>query len=162
MTTNRHKVALFSDRLKRVAEAYKADVDSIMEDVKKAEVDPAAVRRLASWRRKDPAKRLEQEIIDEQYRFLAGEIPNPPEPPTEGELGVAIAMFREKATVRQVADELKISVGKAHKLKVLANAFIVQQEMNIVNEAPQDDSVAAMEEAAQRLQAMKREKGLVA
>lgn len=136
MTTNRHKVALFSDRLKRVAEAYKADVDSIMEDVKKAEVDPAAVRRLASWKRKDPTKRLEQEIIDEQYRFLAGEIPDPPEPPTDGELGVAIAMFREKATVRQVADELKISVGKAHKLKVLASAFIVQQEMNTVNETP--------------------------
>lgn len=131
--TNRHKVALFADRLRRVHETYQADVEAIMEDAKKHEVDPAGLRRLVSWMRQDTAKRLEKELIDEQYRFLAGEVPEAPAEPTEGELAVAIKMLRDKASVRQIADELKVSVGKAHKLKVLATAFIVHPSVNTVN-----------------------------
>jgi hypothetical protein len=136
--TNRHKVALFADRLRRLHDAYKADVESVMEDVKKAEIDPAGLRRLVSWMRQDTAARVQKELIDEQYRFLAGEVAEAPPEPTEGELATAIAMLRDKASVRQIADELKVSVGKAHKLKVLATAFIVHQTVNTVNTQPQD------------------------
>lgn len=158
--SNRHKVALFADRLKRVTEAYRADVEAIIEDAKKADVDPPGLRRLVAWMGRDAAKRAEQALIDDQYRFLAGEIAEPPPQPTDGELATAIALFREKATVRQVADDLKISVGKAHKLKVLATAFIVQEEVNTVNESDgPDPSLAAVDDAAARLQEMKRAKG---
>lgn len=128
--TNRHKVALFADRLKRVTESFRADVESIMEDAKKADVDTSGLKRLVSWMGQDHQKRAEREAIDEQYRFLAGEIATPPAAPTEGELAQAIELYRDKATCRQVADSLKVSLGKAQKLRVLALAFIVQAEMN--------------------------------
>lgn len=134
--TNRHKVAIFADRLRNVLDANKADVEAVVEDIKKAEIDPAGVRRLVSWMRRDKSKRTDQEIVDDQYRFLAGELPAAPKPPTEGELAVAIAMYGERRSVRQVADELKVSVGKAYKLKVLASLFIVHPEMNTVNAPP--------------------------
>lgn len=146
--SNRHKVALFADRLRRVHEAYQADVDSIMQDAKQHDVDPSGLRRLVSWMRQDAAKRLEKELLDEQYRFLAGEIAEAPPEPTEGELAVAIGMVRSKATVRQIADELKVSVGKAHKLKVLATAFIVHRSVNSdAPEAPADNAWDAAEQA---------------
>jgi uncharacterized protein (UPF0335 family) len=128
--TNRHKVAQFAERLRNVNDAYKADVEAIIEEAKAAEVDPSGLRRLVAWMRRDAVKRMEQEAVDEQYRFLAGEISEPPPEPTEGELAVTIALLRNKATVRQIADELKVSVGKAHKLKVLAAAFTVHRSLN--------------------------------
>jgi hypothetical protein len=51
MTANTHNVAAFADRLTTLAEAYKADVDAVIEDVKKADLDTPAVRRLAAWPR---------------------------------------------------------------------------------------------------------------
>lgn len=128
--TNRHKVAQFAERLRNVHDAYKADVEAIIEEAKQAEVDPAGLRRLVAWMRRDAVKRAEQALIDEQYRFLAGEVAEAPPEPTDGELAVAISMLRNKASVRQIADELKVSVGKAHKLKVLATAFIVHRSVN--------------------------------
>jgi uncharacterized protein (UPF0335 family) len=133
--TNRHKVAVFADRLQRVIDNSKADVEAVLEDAKKADIDTSALRRLVSWKRKDRTKREDQEAIDEQYRFLAGERPTPAQPPTDGELSVAIRLYGEKKTVREVADELKISVGKAHKLKSMAALFTVHAEMNTVNKA---------------------------
>lgn len=131
--SNRHKIAIFADRLQRVMDNAKDDIASVVEDAKKQDVDPSALRRLVSWKRKDRTKREDQEAIDEQYRFLAGELPTPATPPSEGELAVAIRLYGEKKSVREVADELKVSVGKAHKLKTLAALFIVHEEMNTVN-----------------------------
>lgn len=138
--TNRHKVVLFAERLKRITEAYRADVESIIEDAKKAEVDPSGLRRLVAWMRRDSVKRAEQEAIDHQYRFLAGEVDEAAALPTDGELARAVSLYEDKHSVRQVAETLKISVGKAHKLKVLAAAFIVHQEMNTVNDPPAVES----------------------
>ena len=44
--TNRHKIALFADRMKRVTEAYHADIASILEDAKKHDVDTDAHVRI--------------------------------------------------------------------------------------------------------------------
>lgn len=128
--TNRHKIALFADRLQRVMDGAKDDISSVIEDAKKQDIDPSALRRLVSWKRKDRTKREDQEAIDEQYRFLAGELPTPATPPSDGELAVAIRLYGEKKSVRDVADELKVSVGKAHKLKTLAALFTVHVNVN--------------------------------
>lgn len=127
---NSHDVAAFADRLTTLAAAYKADVDAVIEDVKKADLDTPAVRRLAAWQRKDPVKRAEQEAIDHQYRFLAGEVDEPAALP-EGELAEAARYYADKLTVRQVAEVMKISVGKAQKLKTLSGIFDVHQKMNV-------------------------------
>lgn len=131
MTANSHNITALADRLVALAEAHKEDVAAVIEDAKEAEVDTSALRRLASWKRKDAVKRAEQEALDEQYRFLAGELPEPAALPTEGELAEAAALFGEGKSVREVSAALKISVGKAHQLKVKASAFSVHQKMNV-------------------------------
>ena len=137
MTANSHNIASLADRLTTLADAYKADVDAVIEDAKRAEVDTSALRRLVSWQRKDATKRTEQEAIDHQYRFLAGELDEPAALPAEGELAEAARHYADKLTVRQVAGVMKVSVGKAQKLKTLAALFTVHAEMN-VNTSPHD------------------------
>jgi uncharacterized protein (UPF0335 family) len=123
MAANSHNIASLADRLANLSEAYKADVAAVMEDAEQAEVDKTGLRRLVSWRNKDAIKRAEQEAIDEQYRFLAGERDKPASVPRGGELAVAIQLFGEHKTVRDVAKTMGVSVGKAQKLKTLAAAF---------------------------------------
>ncbi len=130
MSTNSPNVVAFAERLIALADAYKADVASVIEDAKEAEVDPAALRRLAAWMRKDEIDRLEQEAVDDQYRFLAGMRPTPAELPTEGELATAAALYASDMSVRAVAKDMGISVGKAHQLKLKAAAFNVHPKVN--------------------------------
>lgn len=132
MTANAHNIAALADRLTTLAEAYKEDKSAVLEDAKKADIDAAALTRLASWQRKDAVQRAEQEAIDHQYRFLAGEIDDPAIIPAEGQLAEAARYYRDGLKVRQVAEVMKISVGRAHKLKTLAAMFTdVHQPVNV-------------------------------
>lgn len=130
MTAPNVNVTAFAERLNALAAAYKEDVSAVIEEAKEAEVDPAALRRLASWMRKDEIDRLEQEAVDDQYRFLAGMRSTPAELPTEGELATAAALYASDMTTRAVAKEMGISVGKAHQLKLKAAAFNVHPSVN--------------------------------
>lgn len=123
MTANSHNIALFAERIVSLAEAHKEDMATIIDQAKAADLDASALKRLASWKRKDATKRAESEAIDHQYRFLAGEVPESATLPPECELATAIRLFRENMTVRDVAKEMNIAVGKAHKLKTQAAAF---------------------------------------
>lgn len=120
---NQHKIASFAERIVSLAEAHKEDMATIVDQAKAADLDTSALKRLASWKRKDATKRAESEAIDHQYRFLAGEVPEPATLPPDCELATAIRLFREGMTVRDVAKEMEIAVGKAHKLKTQAAAF---------------------------------------
>lgn len=134
MSANKHNIASLSERLANLHDTYKADVEGVIEDAKKVEVEPAALRRLVSWKRVPSVKRAEREAIDDQYRFLAGELPTPATLPPDSELATAVRLFNDDMSVRQVAEEMEISVGKAHKLKTQAAAFKdsvhVQMNMN--------------------------------
>jgi hypothetical protein len=145
MSANKHNIASLSERLANLHDTYKADVEGVIEDAKKVEVEPAALRRLVSWKRVPSVKRAEREAIDDQYRFLAGDLPTPATLPPDSELATAVRLFNDDMSVRQVAEEMEISVGKAHKLKTQAAAFKdsvhVQMNMNTpkVREMVADD-----------------------
>lgn len=150
---NSHDITKLAERLTKLADDYRADVASVIDDAKAAEVDAGALRRLVGWMRKDELARLEQEAVDDQYRFLAGLRAGPAELPAEGELATAAALFADNMTIRAVAKEMGLSVGKAHQLKIKAAAFgvHVHAEMNTppaVARAVLRDTVAAMEAAA--------------
>lgn len=131
MSANRHNIASFAERMVTLADAYKADLAGIVEEAKEVEVDTGALKRLASWKRKDSIKRDEAEALDHQYRFLAGEVPNAAELPPGGELATAVRLYGEGMTVTQVQAEMGVSRGKAHKLKTQAAAFSgVHVQMN--------------------------------
>lgn len=140
MSANKHNIAALSERLANLHDTYKADVEGVIEDAKKAEVEPAALRRLVSWKRIPSVKRAEREAIDDQYRFLAGELPTPAVLPPDSELSTAVRLFNEDKSVRQVAEEMEISVGKAHKLKTQAAAFkdSVHVQMNANTPKPRE------------------------
>jgi hypothetical protein len=131
--TNQHKVRVLAERLQTVADAYKRDRAALIEAAKEADVDPGTLHRLASWMRVDPARRAEREALDHQYRYLAGEVPEPAPVPEGTSLGRVVEMLREneRMTVRQIAKALSASVGKAHKLKMQAAAFTVHEVVNM-------------------------------
>lgn len=138
---NAHKIAAFAERLEKLTADFKSDLDTLKEQAEKADIDFAGIRRLVSWQRKDATKRAEQEAIDHQYRFLAGDVDEPASIPRSGELATAIQLFGEHKSIRQVADTLKISVGKAHKLKTLAALFTVHLEMNVNTNDPETGEI---------------------
>lgn len=142
------KVTSFAERLIALAEAYRADVATVIDQAKAADVDAPALRRLAAWMRKDEIARLEQEAVDDQYRFLAGLAPAPAELPAEGVLATAAALFADKLTIRAVAKEMGISVGKAHQLKIKAAAFNVHPVVNVNTPAHDPATGEVIEDAA--------------
>ena len=133
MTAGRHAIAALAERLTRLSDGYRDDVAVVVEEARQAQVDPAALRRLVAWMRLDAVQRAEREALDDQYRFLAGELSQPAELPIEGELANAARLYGMHKSVREVAAELKVSVGKAHKLRMQAAAFTVHQSVNTVN-----------------------------
>ena len=133
MTACRHAIAALAERLIRLSDGYRDDVAVVVEEARQAQVDPAALRRLVAWMRLDAVQRAEREALDDQYRFLAGEVSQPAELPIEGELANAVRLYGMHKSVREVAAELKVSVGKAHKLRMQAAAFTVHQSVNTVN-----------------------------
>jgi hypothetical protein len=128
------KIRDFADRLTKLADAYKADRAALLAKAKNANIEPAALQRLVAWMRKDELVRLEQEAVDDQYRFLAGMLPAPAHLPKKGELATAAALYNDGLPTRAVAKKMGISLGKAHKLKVKAAAFNVQPHVNMNNE----------------------------
>lgn len=143
MSANKHNIAALSDRLTNLADAYKEDVAGVIEEAKRAEIEPAALRRLVGWKRMDATKRAEREAIDDQYRFLAGELPTPATLPPNGELATAVRMFGEGMTVRQVAEAMEIAVGKAHKLKTQAAAFMDSVHVHVNVNTPKMPEMVA-------------------
>ena len=133
MTACRHAIAALAERLIRLSDGYRDDVAVVVEEARQAQVDPAALRRLVAWMRLDAVQRAEREALDDQYRFLAGELSQPAELPIEGELANAVRLYGMHKSVREVAAELKVSVGKAHKLRTQAAAFTVHRDVNTVN-----------------------------
>ena len=133
MTACRHAIAALAERLIRLSDGYRDDVAVVVEEAWQAQVDPAALRRLVAWMRLDAVQRAEREALDDQYRFLAGELSQPAELPIEGELANAARLYGMHKSVREVAAELKVSVGKAHKLRTQAAAFTVHSGVNTVN-----------------------------
>jgi hypothetical protein len=131
--TNRHKVRVLAERLQAVEDTYRRDRAALIEVAKEADVDPGTLRRLASWMRVDPARRAEREALDHQYRFLVGELPDPAAVPEGTTLGRVVKMLRvnEKTTVREIAEAIGVSVGKAHKLRIQAAAFTVHEVVNM-------------------------------
>ena len=101
-----------------------------------AGVEPAALRRLVAWMRKDKVARLDQEAVDDQYRYIVGLRRQPAQFPDGGQLATAAAHYAENLTIREVAKKMGISVGKAHSLKMNAGVFNVQQRVNM-NTAPE-------------------------
>ena len=81
--------------------------------------------------RKDELARLDQQAVDNQFRFHAGLRPTEAEIPHGGQLAMAASLYADGKTVRAVAEQMGISVGKAHKLKMEAAAFNVQAQMNM-------------------------------
>jgi hypothetical protein len=129
MTDN--KIAVLAKRLKKLADDYKANRLALIAEARRADVDPAALGRLVTYMRKDGLARLDQQAVDDQFRFHAGLRPTAAEIPCGGQLAMAASLYAEGKTVRAVADEMSISVGKAHKLKMEAAAFNVQAHMNM-------------------------------
>ena len=93
MTACRHAIAALAERLIRLSDGYRDDVAVVVEEAWQAQVDPAALRRLVAWMRLDAVQRAEREALDDQYRFLAGELSQPAELPIEGELANAARLY---------------------------------------------------------------------
>jgi hypothetical protein len=130
-----NKIAALAQRLAKIANEYKATCAALRDEARKDEIDPAALGRLATYMRKDELARLDQQAVDDQFRFHAGLRAAAAEIPCGGQLAMAASLYAKGKTVRAVADEMGISVGKAHKLKMEAAAFNVQPRMNM--NAPQ-------------------------
>jgi hypothetical protein len=131
-----NKIATLSQRLVKIANDYKATRTALLDEAKNAGIEPVALGRLATWMRKDELARLDQQAVDDQFRFHAGLRPTAAEMPRGGQLAMAASLYAEGKTVRSVADKMGVSVGKAHKLKMEAAAFNVQPQVNM--NAPQD------------------------
>lgn len=147
MSATASSITSFAERLIALAADHRSDVETVLEQAKAAEVDTAALRRLVAWMRKDEATRAEQEAVDDQYRFLAGLRATPAELPAEGQLATAAALFADKMTIRAVAREMGISVGKAHQLKIKAAAFNVHPVVNM-NTPAHDPATGEITETA--------------
>jgi len=111
--------------IRNLQDTHKDNIEKVLEHADDAGIDRAGLRRFVSWKRKDPEKRAQNEAIDQQCQYLAGERDTPAVLPVGCELAQAINCFRRNMTVREVAEELRISTGKAGKLRQLARMFDV-------------------------------------
>lgn len=129
--TPAEKIISFAERFIALRNAFREDSVTLTDQAKEAEVDMPALRRLVAYMSKDDMERQVQEAIDDQYRFLAGLAAAPAELPAESQLAAAAALCADKMTIRAVAKEMGISVGKAHQLKIKAAAFNVHVDVNV-------------------------------
>ena len=70
MTDNR--IAVVAERLLKLADDYKSSRAALLDEARKADIDPAALGRLVTWMRKPELARLDEQAVDEQFRFHAG------------------------------------------------------------------------------------------
>lgn len=125
MTVDRDQFKALAAQLRDLQDATKESLATFNEKVAGQGIDPAGLRRFVSWKRQDEQKRAQREAVDQQCRYLAGERDTPAELPIGCELARALNCFRRNMTVRQVAEELGVSTGKAGKLRELARMFDV-------------------------------------
>ncbi len=125
MTVDPDQFKALAAQLRDLQDATKESLATFNEKVAGQGIDPAGLRRFVSWKRQDEQKRAQREAIDQQCRYLAGERDTPAELPIGCELARALNCFRRNMTVRQVAEELGVSTGKAGKLRELARMFDV-------------------------------------
>lgn len=134
----REQFQVFATRLRDLQDAGKETVAKLLEKAAAEGIDPAGLRRFVAWKRQDAERRAQQEAIDQQCRYLAGERDKPATLPIGCELAQAVNCFAKKMTVRQVAEALHVSVGKAQKLRNYARMFDVHVHSN-VNAEPDHD-----------------------
>jgi uncharacterized protein (UPF0335 family) len=143
---DREQFQALAGELRDLQDATKGKTTSIMERALGAGFDPAGIRRFVAWKRQDQEKRAQREAIDHQCRYLAGEVETPAVLPIGCELYRALHLYRRKMTVRQVADEMKISTGKAGNLYKLARMFGVHVHDNV--DSPKVDMITPPAAAA--------------
>jgi uncharacterized protein (UPF0335 family) len=131
-------------QLRDLQDATKAQIAGVMARAEEAGLDPAGLRRFVSWKRKNEEKRAQQEAIDQQCRYLAGERETPAQLPIGCELAQALNLYRRGLTVRQVAEELHVSVGKAGKLRQLSRMFAVHVHATV--NTPHDPATGEVNE----------------
>lgn len=119
-------------------DASKAQIAGVLARAEEAGIDPAGLRRFVAWKRKNEEKRAQQEAIDQQCRYLAGERDTPAQLPIGCELAQALNLYRRGLTVCQVAEELRVSTGKAGKLKQLSRMFDVHVHPTVDKMPPHD------------------------
>ncbi len=131
-SSQRETLKTFAERLLKLREDQKADIETLADQAKSADVDMPTLKRLVAFLSKDEEKRTEQEALDDQAKFLMGLLPEPAELPPDSQVATARALLADKMTIRDVAKTMGISVGKAHQLKVKASLFDVHVhfEMN--------------------------------
>lgn len=135
-------------QLRDLQDATKAQIAGVMARAEDAGLDPAGLRRFVSWKRKDEGKRAQQEAIDQQCRYLAGERDTPAQLPIGCELAQALNLYRRGLTVRQVSEELRVSTGKAGKLKQLSRMFDVHVHATVDKLTPHDPDTGEITETA--------------
>lgn len=135
-------------QLRAIQDGSKQQIEKLAERAEAAGFDPAGLRRFVAWKRKDEAKRAQQEAIDQQCRYLAGERETPAQLPIGCELAQALNLYRRGLTVRQVAEELHVSTGKAGKLKQLSRMFIVHVHATVDKTPDHDPDTGEITETA--------------
>lgn len=160
MTDARKQFQTMAAQLRDLQDANKKGVEKLLSKAEGQGVDPAGLKRFVAWKRQNEEKRAQREAIDQQCRYLAGERETPAELPIGCELYRAVHYYRRNFTVRQVADEMEISTGKAGKLRELAQMFIVHVHESVdkqhdgdgviieSNAAPQADEQPSPPQAA--------------
>lgn len=133
-------------QLRDLQDATKAQIAGVMARAEEAGLDPAGLRRFVSWKRKNEEKRAQQEAIDQQCRYLAGERDAPAQLPIGCELAVALNLYRRNMTVRQVAEEMNVSVGKAGKLRQMSRMFAVHVHATVDSRPPHDPATGEITE----------------
>lgn len=132
----REQFNLLAAELRNRQDAHKERIGGLMERALGAGIDPAGLRRFVAWKRQDEEKRAQREAIDHQCRFLAGEVDAPATLPIGCELARALNCYRRKLTVRQAAEELSVSTGKAGNLYKLARMFDVHVHVHVGVDKP--------------------------
>jgi uncharacterized protein (UPF0335 family) len=125
MTIDREQFKALATQFRDLQDSNKNSVDRFMEQVAGHGIDTAGLRRYVARKRQGSEKRAQQDAIDQQCLYLAGERDTPAELPIGCELAQAINLFRRNMTVQQVAAELRVSNGKAGKLRQLGQMFDV-------------------------------------
>jgi uncharacterized protein (UPF0335 family) len=120
---DREQFKALATQFRDLQDANKENVSKFLENVEAKGIDRGGLRRFVAWKRKDSEKRAQQEAIDQQCLYLAGERDTPADLPIGCELYRALHCFRRNMTVLQAAEELGVSNGKAGKLRQLARMF---------------------------------------
>lgn len=145
-------IVRFADRINAIKTRAREDMAVVIDEAKAAGHDPATLRKIASLLEMDEDKREERDTLLDLYRSAAGI-----DPPMENvdyrqnqEDWRAADLFEADLSVRDVAKRMKISTGKAHKLRVRWCAFklFTRSRGDEHREHPAHDADGVIESAA--------------